>query len=266
MLIALFLALLNLNMFFFEDNTLASFVFIDAWFVVTGVTFVASVQYFPRQVTARDINDGIRNKIFRMYLCWLLKGRNLWGFFAFTLVALQVTAKYIFAVGEIVRLIILVNAFLFLLVGYKSAQEKDRDKLLWLFWGLFTYILLIIFSWIMDFFDVSPPVSLLDSLLSICFSLVLIISWTMSLFFANTFDTGFIVKRTVINGALFIFIVVVYNTLEDFFTDWVAASLGISNSFFSSIISGFLVVLAHPMNERLTKLLNTRIKNSESAR
>jgi membrane-associated HD superfamily phosphohydrolase len=155
---------------------------------------------------------------------------------------------------------ITITASLCMYVNFKKSTASDRNKILWLFWGLISFTFLIIIHAIVYYlsFDALQTVSLLFNILMVC---VLAVSLFMSLFYADTFDTGILIRRTFVNGFIFILIVLIYNTLEHYFLHWLAHELHLSDVLLSSLLSGILVLAFSPLHHRLMHFLEKYIKN-----
>jgi hypothetical protein len=85
----------------------------------------------------------------------------------------------------------------------------------------------------------------------------------MSLFFADTFNTGVFVRRSMVNGLLFLLIVFIYNTLEHYVLHWVSHKLHVSDAVIASMLSGLLVLFISPLHHRLTHYLNKKLKGPD---
>ena len=104
------------------------------------------------------------------------------------------------------------------------------------------------------------PGEVVRLLIAIIMLLILFFSFVMSLFFANTFNTGVFVRRSVVNATLFLLIVFIYNTLEHYVLHWISHKLHVSDVIISSMLSGVLVLLIAPLHHRLTHYLNKKLK------
>jgi len=94
---------------------------------------------------------------------------------------------------------------------------------------------------------------------SILESLVIIVSFTLCLFFFNTFDTGVLVKRTLVDRVCFLIVIIVYNTLEHYALHWISHTLHLSDALASSFISGVLVMTINPLHHKLMHFMKGKL-------
>jgi hypothetical protein len=227
--------------------------------VVVGNLFILSFQHFPVQVTVSSINSSIRFRWLRGYLRQLLNPKILWTYMLFFLLALYLI-DYVFDTrgSFIADLIILSTGMAFLLSNYLLMRGRERDRIVWLLWGLAMYILLLVIFLVLFMFE--PPGEAIHMSLAIFQMLVLLFSFVMSLFFYDAFDTRIFVRRTAVNAAIFVLVIFVYNTAEHYLLHWVSHTLHISNVLLSSLLSGMLVLFISPLHHRLTHFLNRKLK------
>jgi hypothetical protein len=229
----------------------------------TGVVFIKAMQCFPRQLLSKDIlKEGKENMLHRYFV--LLLGRlNLWGFMAVACLILFILVTYIPLLNPLVNLLILGTAFGYLFLSYRKADKKDRSKILWIFWGLLMFIILFIGVTIYRLFygTGNPNIHIAVSLLS---RLILIFSFLMSVFFADTFDAKLVIQRTAINGVLFLIVVLIYNTLENYIVHFIARALHIQDVLLSSFFAGLFALSISPIHSKLTHIVKSYLKkNSE---
>ena len=154
---------------------------------------------------------------------------------------------------------ILITGSLLIFVNYRTSSASGKNKILWLFWGILTYSLLSIFTTIIYSFqsDNLPSLNLFFGSLKM---LLLITSLAMSLFFFDTFNTGVIIERTILNSIIFIIIVLIYNTAEHYLLHWLSHKLHISDVLLSSFLSGIFVLIFSPIHHRLMHFIEKRVK------
>jgi len=184
--------------------------------IVTGILFIFSLQHFPRRIMPDNIDHVIRYKWLRGYFKALLKPKVLWITF-FAILACFAVVEYVWPslVEAFSNLLILLTAFGYLYVNYRFTNGIENARILWLFWGLFMYILLQL-AFVALFMYRAGTHDTATILLAIAAYIVLLLSFSMSLFFANTFDTGKFVTRTAVNGVIFVIVLIVYNTVEHY--------------------------------------------------
>jgi hypothetical protein len=97
-------------------------------------------------------------------------------------------------------------------------------------------------------------------------NLVLLTAFFMSVFFANSFDTGFIITRTIVDGLLFLILVLICNTLEHYVLHTINEHLEINDAFVSSLLSGVLVLVISPLHHRLNHFLTHKFRHNKGNR
>jgi hypothetical protein len=226
---------------------------------LAGTLCVFSFQYFPRQVMQENVEAAVRYKWLRRYLDFFLHQRALWLVFFPVLLILYFLQDIHPLSGAVPDLLILPTAFIYLYVNFRTTKGSENDSILWLFWGLFCFILLTFITYTLTAFSDELHENIKITL-SIAFSLVLLFSLGMSLFFSDTFNTGSFITRTFVNGIVFALVIVIYNTLEHYVLHWLAHKLHISNVMMSSFLSGIIVLAISPVHHRLTHFLNKRLR------
>lgn len=147
-------------------------------------------------------------------------------------------------------------------ISYKKVGFDSRSSILWLFWGVLCYVILLMFSTMLNLFN--PGKSMLaDMLITIAGYIILLLTVFMSIFFAKSFDTGFIIKRTIVDGALFLAVILIYNVVEHYLLHTINHTLHINDAFLSSLFSGIMVLVISPAHHKLTAFLNKKLKSSQ---
>lgn len=244
------------------DNTPLFIFLFTLSFALTGTVFMKSLQVFPRQLTSADCQLVFkRNKIVSGYLSWSLKGYT-WVVFPLVFVMssyLPIPAQLIQVVSIILNLLILTTGALALFINYKRSTVSEQNKILWLLWGLITYLMLFIVIIIIHTFSFDQVVVV--NFVVKCLSVIaLMISMVMSVFFFNTFDTGIIVRKTLVNGLVFIIFILVYNTVEHYFLHWLSHQLHLSDVLVSSFLSGIFVLVFSPVHHKLMHYMESKLK------
>lgn len=224
---------------------------------LTGTIYIKALQSFPRQILKQDITAVFpKNKIASRYLNWAIKDYT-WLIFPILLAGcalLKVSEK-------LSDLFVLITGLLCLYVNYIKSSKTERNKILWLFWGLISFTLIMIVYAILNasVTEVSRNVKLV---FNIGLILTFVLSQIMSLFFSNTFDTGILIRRTLVDGLIFIVIVLIYNTIEHYFLHWLSHKLEISDVILSSLLSGIFVLAFSPLHHKFMSYLEKRVKNN----
>lgn len=231
-------------------------------FALTGTLFMKSLQAFPRQLTTADCKLIFpKNKIVSGYLSWSLKGYTWWLFPLVFIVSGFLTNQTHWADGIsiILNLLILVTGILALFINYKRSTASEQNKILWLLWGLISYLMFFIVASIIHTFN--PGTAVIINFVIKCLSVsALMISMVMSIFFFNTFDTGIIVRKTLVHGLVFIAFVLVYNTVEHYFLHWLSHRLHLSDVLVSSFLSGIFVLVFSPVHHKLMHYMEGKLK------
>jgi len=152
---------------------------------LAGTLYIKSLQFFPRQVTASNINTVFpRIKLISGFARWTLKN------YTWILFPVMITSGYYFSAtpawSGLVDIFILLSAFLSLYVNYKNSTLSERNKILWLFWGLLSYTFLFIISLIIESFY-PGDVRVFKFIMITISSFLLLTSLMMSLFFFQCF-------------------------------------------------------------------------------
>ena len=237
----------------------------DFWIPIigglAGTLYIKSLQSFPRQVTASNINTVFsRSKLINGFARWTLKN------YTWLLFPIIITSGYYFSAtpawGGLVDVFIMLSAFLSLYVNYKNSTPSERNKILWLFWGLVIYTFLFIISLIIGSFY-PGDVRVFKFIMITISHFLLLVSLVMSLFYSNAFDTGHLIRRTIVDGSIFILIVLIYNTLEHYFLHWLSETLHLSNVLISSFMSGFFVLVFTPVHHKLMNFAKRKVTKAE---
>lgn len=259
---SLFLSQISINIalnyvFFHQLNTEFE-IYSAITFILTSFAYIKSFQNFPQQISPEDIHREFSgSKILRVYLVFFLN-RKVWLVFPMTICVLALLFPANPAMKISVFLVVLLTAFLFLYVNFKISSPSSRNKIMWLIWGILCYTFISILSAIMIYSD-SAGQQNIDTILKILRALSLFVSVTMCLFFFDTFDTGVLIKRTIVDGMIFILIVLLYNSIEHYFLHWMTHTLHISNTVVSSILSGLFVLIFSPVHHKFMHILDGRL-------
>lgn len=266
LLIALFLVLVSqnssLNYYFAlnNDRTLLASIIFSMSTAVTGSIFIKSMQNYPNELTKLNFKLRFLGKYdLTKFIGWSIDKKTWFVFPLVFFVVLCFSTYSLRFIYILVNVFILLIASLSILINYKVSNQDDRNKILWLLWGVSTYTILTILSIILDLFSMEqiPYLKLLFNTLKMA---TVLISLSMSLFFFNTFNTGVIINRTIIDGFIFIVIVLLYNTFEHYILHWIAHQLHISDALTSSFVSGFFVLIFSPMHHKLMHYLGKKFK------
>lgn len=227
---------------------------------LAGTLYIKSLQSFPRQLTASNINMVFsRSKLISGFTRWTLQS------YTWILFPVMISIAYYFsatsALSGLVDIFILLSAFVSIYVNYKNSTPFERNKILWLFWGLVSYTFVYIISLIIGSFY-PGDVRVFKLILTIISHLLLLTSLVMSLFFSNAFDTGYLIRRTIVDGFIFVLIVLLYNTLEHYFLHWLSETLHLSNVLISSFMSGFFVLIFTPVHHKLMHYAEKKVKKT----
>ena len=225
----------------------------------TGCMFIFSMQHFPVSVTDGKINRAIRWSWLKGYLKTFLRAKVFWTGMVATLLILSALEYFIRQNDPFSTLLILFTGFAYLYVNFRTTSGIEHSRILWLFWGLAMYILMNLIYYSLYLYG-GDPGEVVRVVIAIIMLLILFFSFVMSLFFANTFNTGVFVRRSVVNATLFLLIVFIYNTLEHYVLHWISHTLHVSDVIVSSMLSGVLVLLIAPLHHRLTHYLNLKLK------
>jgi len=263
MLFALFLSLISMDyvmQYLRMVNTgWMPFVLIVISYALTGTVYIKSLQSFPRQITKQDTPSIFpKNKIISGYLNWSIKGYT-WIVFP---VIIAVVA-FLDVNNSLIDTFVLLTGLLNLYVNYKKSSPSERNKILWLFWGLIAYTFLFMLHLILQYITMENPF-ILRLIFSSIINIVLVFSLLMSLFFSDAFDTGILIRRTLVDGFLFILIVLIYNTVEHYFLHWLSHELELSDVLLSSLLSGAFVLAFSPIHHKLMHFLKKKINIAQS--
>lgn len=261
MLFALFLSLISMDYVMqyvrmINPDWMPS-VLIVISYAFTGTVYIKSLQSFPRQITKQDTQSIFpKNKIISGYLNWSVKGYT-WIVFP----VIIAVAAFLDVNNSLIDTFVLLTGLLSLYVNYKKSSPSERNKILWLFWGLITYTFLFILHLILQYITKENPF-ILRLIFSSIINIVLVFSLLMSLFFSDAFDTGILIRRTLVDGFLFILIVLIYNTIEHYFLHWLSHELELSDVLLSSLLSGAFVLAFSPLHHKLMDFLKKIMKKN----
>lgn len=219
------------------------------------IALFKAFQYFPKSISRDDIIQKIRWKPIRKIM---LAAHHDKAWFIFPLIPLVL----MFTPFQESLLIILIPVIIGYLFINLSKSKSDRNKVLWLFWGAGIYFACMILNILFYNFN-AEDTEFIQYIVSMASVLALLIALTMSLFFFDSFDTGLIVKRTLINSFMLICIIFVYNVIEHYFLHWISHQLHLSDALVSSILSGILVMVFSPMHHRLMHYFEKKLKRTE---
>ncbi len=233
-------------------------------FAIAGTAFIKSLQIFPRALTRDDISSVFKWKIPAAYLKWSLKNYTWIVYPVIIFGAGFLSTLYKPVLGFTVAFLnigILITGTLSLFANYRRSTTSEKNKILWLLWGVLTYTFVAIIAIITELFnnETSPLIRLIFTSLT---SASLIVSMVMSLFFSDTFDTGILIRRTIVDGSVFTMIIILYNTIEHYFLHWLSEVLHLSDVLISSFLSGLFVMVFSPVHHRFMHYLERKIKKS----
>lgn len=209
-------------------------------------------QYFPKPVAREDIIQKIRWKPIRKII---LIAHNDRSWFIFPLIALGLMFTR-FQEVLFIALLLVIIAYLYINL---SKSKSDRNKVLWLFWGIDVYFAGLLLNILFYNFG-NGDTEFIRYIVSIASVAALLVALTMSFFFFDSFDTGVIVKRTIINSFTLICIIFVYNVIEHWLLHWVSHRLHLSDALISSVLSGILVMVFSPMHHKLMHFFEKKLK------
>lgn len=229
---------------------------------IAAATFIYSMQYFPERIDVTAIKTNIKIKPLRVYLNWLLKPLNIWGYFGLFIFALYLLLGLLAIKLPVGDFIIIATALMFMIINYRKDGAKGHNSILWLFWGVLSQLLLMTFFGLLNAFNVidNPYINVVYSFLS---TFVILTALFMSIFFADSFNTGVIIKRTLVNGFLFVLIILIYNTAEHYLMHTINEHLEINDAFSSSLLSGVLILAIRPLHHKLEHFLDHKFKNTQ---
>ncbi len=222
--------------------------------ILTGTVFIKVFQSFPRQITKEDVKSVFpKGKILSGYVTQSAKN-NTWFIFPVILLGVALIVSL-----DLMNVFILITASIALYVNFKKSSQSEKDKILWIFWGVLTYTFLVIIHLLINYFnpESSNTITLLISMLK---NFVLVCSLLMSLFFSNAFDTGVLIRRTLVDSFIFIMIVLIYNTMEHYFLHWLSHELEISDALLSSLLSGIFVLAFNPLHHKFMNYMGKKVK------
>ncbi len=262
LLIGLFLSLFSQNIalsnIIMTNNSWTAFIFMTLNKSLAGTVFIKAFQSFPVELTAHTIDSVFsKNRIFRRFTKWTLKN---YTWFLFPVIIMASTFFTVFTnIVAPINFVILVVGFLCLYVNYKRLSHSEKNKILWLFWGILTNIFIVLISSILVFYN-GEETQTLHNVVVMLQAAVIVFSLAMSLFFFDTFNTGAVITRTIADSSVFILIVIVYNTSEHYFLHWLSHELHLSDVLISSMLSGVFVMLFSPVHHRLMHFLEKKLK------
>lgn len=219
------------------------------------IALFKTFQYFPKSISRNDITQKIRWKPIRKII---LAAHHKKAWFIFPLIPLVL----MFTPLQESLLILLIPVIIGYLYINLSKSKSDRNKVLWLFWGAGIYFACTILNILFYNFNVEDT-EFIQYIVSMASVMALLIALTMSLFFFDSFDTGVIVKRTLINSFMLICIIFVYNVIEHYLLHWISHQLHLSDALVSSILSGILVMVFSPLHHRLMHYFEKKLKRTE---
>jgi hypothetical protein len=209
-------------------------------------------QFFPKVITREDIGQKIRWKPLRQIIL-LAHNRKSW--YVFPLVSLVAMFSGLGTALLIIGVLILI---MYLYINL-SKDKSGRNKVLWLFWGIDIYFICLILDILFSAFN-NEDVRFVSHITSIVSVIALLLALTMSFFFFDTFDTGVILKRTIINSFTLICIIFIYNVAEHYFLHWLSHKLHLSDALVSSVFSGILIMVVSPAHHKLMHYFETKLK------
>lgn len=263
---SLFLSVLSQNIvlthFFIQNPGYDAYSIATLSFILTSIAYLKSVQNFPQVISVKDIQrEFSKNKLLRGYLAAFLQNW-IWIIFSVFVFGLATVFPKNVMMEVSCLLLVLFTAMPFLYLNFKISNPSSRNKISWLFWGILCYTFLSVLNSIL-LYSGSDMQQNIVSLFNILRALSLFISVTMCLFFFDTFDTGVLIRRTIVDGIIFIVIVFLYNTVEHYFLHWMTHKLHISSTLVSSVLSGFFVLIFSPLHHKFMHVLDERFKRKE---
>jgi hypothetical protein len=268
LLFSLFLTLVSQNSaatYFFQLYPQYDFYLISTIsFILTSMVFLQALHSFPQTILLADLQRIFpKNKALRVYLNAFSNNR-MWLIFSGVTLLLAALFPRSVAMQSSVLLLVLFTGVLLMYVNHKISSPSGRNKIRWLLWGILSFTLLSVINVIL-FNSGADPQQVIALFIKWLRALSLFVSITMCLFFFDTFNTGVLIRRTIVDGIIFIVIVFLYNTIEHYFLHWITHRLHISSTLISSVLSGFFVLIFSPVHHKFMHVLDKRLKKKEAA-
>ncbi len=221
----------------------------------TTVLLMKTLQHFPRSITFSDVEKTFKTRVFQRVVKAMLSPRVWIIVPVLCIISLLVPFRYAY---DMLFLAVLLAGIVFMYTNLKQSDHSEKNKILWILWGMIIYFVVYLISVVLPLED--SETQAVGDVLSIISVIALLGAFTMSIFFFDSFDTGVIVKRTIVNSFIFVLLILVYNTAEHYILHWISHLLHLSDILVSSIFSAILVMIISPLHHRLIHYFEHKLK------
>lgn len=240
------------------SNTLS-----ENWYYVYSlagiICFVITVrmsQEFPSHINVANIARVYYKsrywKFMTRPLCWLLKSYRTWIFFLLVqLASFALSPNSMFTIGSAIPLFF---AICYIVVQLRTTSAHSKNQLYWIIWVLFCIFFIITCTSYFSMFGINMS-PLLGYILHLLGYLPLIFAIVITVFFSDLLDARLILRKTLLYGLLFLFIMFLFGTVEHLIIHELSHQFHFNEVYIASAFAAGIGMLVHPVKEKLTHWL-----------
>lgn len=253
----------------------ASFTVVRAWYLrppggafieatqgaVTGAIFIYSMMRFAGRHSPEAYGQYfLRRKRpgwYKRAVMFFSKDRPFW-FLLFPVIAgFLISSLFIGSVvSAILNVLILIIGLIYFRISFYFAGSENRNRLWWLLWGLTATIVLYLMQFFLWLFY--PELKWMALAAYGLTSLVVCLAFIMSIFFFRSTDARFVVRKTVIYGAIFLAGLFVFGAVEHYVIHTIAHALHLQSSILNSCFGAAMALMIRPLHHKVEHWLGRR--------
>jgi hypothetical protein len=230
---------------------------------VAGALFIYSMIRFSGKHSAAEYRQYFlrrkRPEWYKKAVIFFSNDKAFWFIFFPALFGLTLAGTLVPPViAFIINIVILMVGLVYFRISFFFAGSENRNKLAWLLWGLIVTIGLYLVQLFlaMLYYDLM----LLRFIILLLNSLVIVFSFSMSIFFFRSTDARFVVRKTLIYGAIFLAGLFVFGAVEHYVIHTIAHALHIQSSILNSCFGAAIALMIRPLHHKVEHWLGRRGK------
>ena len=233
----------------------------------TGALFIYSMMRFAgKHSTAEYGKYFLRRKrlgFYKKVVVFFSQDRPFWLILFPVLSGLMIGGSYLGPDIEfMVNILILIIGLIYFRISFYFAGAENRNRLAWLLWGLIAIIGLYVVQLFLYIFYADQIILLVITLFLT--SLVICLSFIMSIFFSRSTDARFVVRKTLIYGAILLVGLFIFGAVEHYVIHAISHALHIKDSILNSCFGAAIALTIRPAHHRLEHWLKKLEKKEEN--
>jgi hypothetical protein len=233
---------------------------------VTGTLFIYSFMRFAGKHPPAEYGQYFacrkRPGWYKRAVIFFSKDKPFWGLMFPLIVGVMVVSTVAPPpVSGLINIMILFTGLVYFRISFYFAGSENRNRLAWVLWGLITTIgmyIVQLFLWLLY-----PELLLLRITADIFNKLVICFSFIMCVFFSRGTDARFVVRKTLIYGAIFLAGLFVFGAIEHYVIHMISHALHIQSSILNSCLGAAIALMIRPLHHKVEVWLGKLEKTKE---